>query len=147
MLGPVVPEDSDRGATTESLRPDAGKASFALPGGVVAAVGAFLVALGARLAFVVESRDNPFFTHRLIDEVDYHVIATRALAGTWPGPEALFRPPLYPAFLAAVYRVVGDDIVTVKLLQVAVGSLAAPLASWMAMRLFERERLALAAGL
>src|SRR6185436_16656569 len=110
-------------------------------------VAVFVVALLVRLIFVVQSLKNPFFTHRLIDEIDYHVLATRFRAGIWPSAEAYFRPPLYPLFLGAVYAVAGDAVVDVKLVQVALGALAAPLTLVIATRATGQPRVGLAAGL
>ena len=71
-----------------------------VPPVLAAAIVAFFVALALRLVFVLDAHDSPFLTHRLIDEQDYHGLAQGFLHGQWPGREALFRPPLYPMFLA-----------------------------------------------
>lgn len=113
----------------------------------VAGVAAYCVALVLRIVFVAEERHNPFFLHRLIDEIDYHVMAERFLAGAWPGHEAFFRPPLYPLLLGGQYRLFGDDLVTTKLVQAAVGSSAAPLTVWLAFRSLGSVALSLTAGL
>jgi len=112
-----------------------------------AALVAFGVALAVRLAFIIDDVHSPYLAHRLIDELDYHDMATRFARGTWPGSEAIFRPPLYPIFLAAMYRVVGDDVLNVRLTQSALGALAAPLTVIIASRVLGSARLALVAGL
>jgi tetratricopeptide (TPR) repeat protein len=114
---------------------------------VVAALSAFVIALAVRLAFVVDARDSPFLAHRLIDEQDYHNLAQGYVRGAWPDGEALFRPPLYPLFLAATYRLVGSDVWTVRLVQAGLGSIAAPLTVWICARVLGSVRLALGAGL
>src|SRR5579862_7926606 len=111
------------------------------------AIAAFVVALVVRLVFCVQASKSPFMDVRLIDEQDYHNLAEGFLHGTWPGHEALFRPPLYPLFLAAIYRVAGDDVWTVRIVQAGFGELAAPLAAWIAGRVFRSPPAALAAGL
>ena len=117
------------------------------PAWAVYALVAFIVALVIRLAFVLEASRGTFMAYRLIDEQDYDQLARGLIAGRWPGPEALFRPPLYPMFLAAVYRLFGDDPLTVRLVQAALGSFAAPMTVAIAMRVLRSERQALVAGL
>jgi 4-amino-4-deoxy-L-arabinose transferase-like glycosyltransferase len=108
---------------------------------------AFDVSLAIRLAFVVSARGSPFFQHRLIDEQDYDILAKSLLAGRWPGSEALFRPPLYPIFLAAAYRLVGDDVLTARLVGIGFGAVAAPLTVCIAACALGSVRRGLAAGL
>ena len=117
------------------------------PPWVIAALVAFVAALVIRLAFVIDASSGTFMAYRLIDEQDYDQLARELLAGRWPGNEALFRPPLYPIFLAAVYRFIGDDPVTVRLVQAALGSLAAPLTVAIGSRVLRSDRQALVAGL
>lgn len=112
-----------------------------------AAVISWAVALAVRLSFVVDARGSPFLGHRLIDEQDYHGLALAFLGGSWPGREALFRPPLYPLFLAGAYRAFGDDVWTTRLVQMGVGALAAPLTVALAARVLGSAAQALAAGL
>jgi tetratricopeptide (TPR) repeat protein len=113
----------------------------------VAGLVSFVAALVLRLVFVAEERNNPFFLHRLIDEIDYHVMAERLLSGAWPDHEAFFRPPLYPLFLGGLYKLLGEDVVTTRLVQSALGSIAAPLAAWVAFLSLGSARAALATGL
>jgi tetratricopeptide (TPR) repeat protein len=114
---------------------------------LVSAGFSFVLALALRLAFVVQTMDDPFLDRRMVDEIDYHQMAQRFVQGAWPGPEALFRPPLHPLFLGCVYRLVGDGIFDVKLVQVAVGALVAPLTGWLATRALGSARAGLVAGL
>lgn len=111
------------------------------------AVAAFVVALVVRLVFCVQASKSPFMGVRLIDEQDYHNLAEGFLHGSWPGHEALFRPPLYPLFLSALYRAAGDDVWTVRIVQAGFGALSAPLTAWIAGKAFRSPPAALAAGL
>lgn len=129
-----------------------GSEKSAEPKGLVPAllaccIAAFFAALALRLAFILDASDSPFLAHRLIDEQDYHGLAEGLLRGRWPGAEALFRPPLYPIFLAATYRLFGDDVFTVRLVQVGLGALAAPLTVWIGARTLGSVRQGLATGL
>jgi hypothetical protein len=75
-------------------------------------IAVFLCALTVRFAYLAQDAASPFFWHRLIDASHYHLLGLRFANHEWPGREALFRPPLYPFFLGTVYRLLGDDIVT-----------------------------------
>lgn len=67
-----------------------------------------LVALVVRLVAIHALAQPP-----VRDELDYHRLAVGLLAGGGyglePGRPTTFIPPLYPAFLAAVYLVFGED--------------------------------------
>ena len=107
----------------------------------------FLCALGVRLACLAEEAANPYFWHRLIDAHHYHLLGLRFAHHEWPGPEALFRPPLYPVFLGTLYRLLGDDIVILKTVQATMGALSCLLVYAIGRLAFERRRIALLAGL
>lgn len=90
-----------------------------------------------------------FDTSPKADEADYHAIATSFVSGhgfSDPGghPTAR-RPPLYPAFLAALYAVFGPDPLAGRLAQVLLGIAVVALTAAVARRLFDR-RVALAAA-
>jgi 4-amino-4-deoxy-L-arabinose transferase-like glycosyltransferase len=113
---------------------------------LVPPVAVFLCALAVRLAYLAQDASSPFFWHRLIDASHYHLLALRFANHEWPGREALFRPPLYPLFLGALYRVFGDDIVTLKSLQAAIGALSCLLVYFIGRLAFERRFVAIAAA-
>ena len=105
-----------------------------------------------RALYLVEVIAAPSFR---VPEVDaaYHDYWARALVtGDWsppagrPDPEiaarAYFRPPGYPFFLAAVYRLLGGDYLSPRLAQMALGLLNIVLAF-----LFARRWFGAAAGL
>ncbi|MDJ0765706.1 MAG: glycosyltransferase family 39 protein [Myxococcota bacterium] len=70
----------------------------------------------------------------------------RIAAGA-PLPErAYFHSPLYHFFLGSVYRIVGRDLWTVRLIQHILGALTAVLVYLTALRLFERHAIAAIAG-
>lgn len=60
------------------------------------------------------------------DEPDYHAIALHLAAGqgfsVFPGEPSAWRPPGYPAFLAAVYMFVGPIPAVVRLVQCFIGA-------------------------
>ncbi len=111
------------------------------------ALAVFAVALGVRLLFLAGYADNPFFAHRGLDAVDYHLKALGFLAGTWPAAEAFFWPPLYSLFLALVYQLAGQPAAVATLVQLVLGSVSCALVVLVAGELFGGVAVPLAAGL
>jgi hypothetical protein len=74
---------------------------------------ALVAALALRLLYQWQASRGPFASsvYLPIDAREYHAWAVAWLAGAWPPPEAFFRPPLYTAFLAAIYRLAGPALV------------------------------------
>jgi len=111
-----------------------------------------LAALALGLAFVVRAAylyaqsDAPAFRHPEVDAAYHDYWARAMVSGDWtppPGrpdpeiqPRAYFRPPGYPFFLAAVYRVLGPDYLLPRLAQAALGLLNVWLAFVAARRWF-----------
>jgi len=60
------------------------------------------------------------------DEPDYDAIATNLAAGrgfaVFPGQPSAWRPPAYPAFLAAIYKLAGRDFAVVRFVQCLIGA-------------------------
>jgi len=70
-----------------------------------------------RVLHIWNSRGNPTFWAPAVDPAWYDDTALNILNGHW-GPFPLFRAPLYPALLAAVYGIFGHDLVAARLLNV-----------------------------
>ena len=83
-----------------------------------------LVALAAalRLAYTFGSRHSPFFDHLDLDTKFYDSWAKQIAAGNWIGREVFFMGPLYPYFLAVVYKIFGPSLLAAKALQSLVGA-------------------------
>lgn len=86
--------------------------------GIIAA--AFLV----RLAYLYQIENLPFFYHLVGDAKSYWEWSGRIASGDWLGAEAFYQAPAYPYFLALVRAVVGDDLWRVRVVQIALGSIA-----------------------
>ena len=110
------------------------------------AVAIFLVSLTVRLAHLFQIRRAPFFTLSMGDAQSYHAWAQRIAAGDWIGSDVFYQAPLYPYFLALVYRLLGEAPMTVRLCQAVIGSLACVWLAFAAWRLFSRPA-GIAAGL
>ena len=82
----------------------------------------FGLALAVRLVFVSEQSQSPLFGFRGVDADRYHEMAVGWLDGLWPGGRAFDWPPLYAIFLGSLYRWVGQDIATIKIVQALIGA-------------------------
>ncbi len=84
-----------------------------------------------------------------VDSSDYLAHANVILeTGQYPneGNLPIFRPPLYPVFIAALWSIFPGSIVAIKLVQVALFAFAAWLIFKTAMRITENQFLSLAAS-
>jgi len=100
--------------------------------------GIFLLALVLRLAYLSQLRSSPLFEHPQMD-ARIHDEWARAIAGGdtyWEGP--YFRAPLYPAVLAAVYKVFGPGYLAPRIVQSVLGALSCCLLYLLGRSLFGR---------
>lgn len=96
----------------------------------------FLLALTVRLIYLSQIKTNPFFHHPIVDCRTYDSMAVRIAAGDWVGNEVFFQAPLYPYFLALIYRIFGHDYYIARLIQLILGSLSCVLVYLVAKRVF-----------
>ncbi len=89
--------------------------AFALCVAAVIAVG-----LTLRLANLADTADSPFFTRPVIDGQAYDKWAKAILAKEAP-VEPFYQDPLYPYFLAGVYRLFGHNYSSVYAIQLLLG--------------------------
>lgn len=95
------------------------------------------VAAAARLLYVGDIKNLPFFNAPVGDEAAYHAVAHTILGGDLlAGTGIFYQDPLYPYFLAAVYALFGDSVIVPKAIQLAVGILSCILIFFIARRLF-----------
>jgi len=108
----------------------------------------FLLALGVRCLYLVDSRDHPGFKTPIVD-ASFYDLAARQLAGSTGEGAArddgdgtlrsatearlYWQPFLYPRIIAAVYAL-GGSILTLKGLQALVGALTAAGTFWLGVR-------------
>ena len=81
-----------------------------------------LLALVARLVYIMQISRAPFFDLRIGDARAYHEWALRIAGGDWLGGEVFYQAPLYPYFLATVYALVGDGAALVRFIQAVIGA-------------------------
>jgi Flp pilus assembly protein TadD/4-amino-4-deoxy-L-arabinose transferase-like glycosyltransferase len=107
--------------------------------------GIFLLALLVRVIYTLQQRANPQFIAPVLDPAYHDEWAWKLATGAWKPEGPFFRAPLYPLFLAALYRVFGHDFLAVRLVEGIVGSLSCVLTWAIGERLFSR-RVGLVAG-
>ena len=103
-------------------------------------IGILLLAAAIRFAYFQERAVQPDFSFPVSDAGFHHYWARALASGGWtPGPgfpdprvqtTPFFRPPGYPYFLAALYKVAGPSIRTVVVVQALLGVLNVGLAFW-----------------
>jgi tetratricopeptide (TPR) repeat protein len=96
----------------------------------------FAVAFGVRLLHLWSIQRAPFFDLLIGDARGYDAWARQIAGGDWVGHAVFYQAPLYPYFLAAIYRTAGDSLMTVRVLQAVVGSCASVLVGLAAGRFF-----------
>jgi len=107
----------------------------------------FVVALAVRLAFLTEFAQTPLFYYFGLDSAEYDEMARGLLDGSWPGPYAFSRPPLYSLFLALLYGTVGSGFVALRVVHALVGATSCLVLYRLARELVGSERVArIAAG-
>lgn len=107
----------------------------------------FGVAIGLRVIYLFQAKANdPLFFAPQMDALYHHQWAQAIVARTEFIADAYFRAPLYPFFLALLYRIFGVDFFVVRLVQAVLGAVSCGLLFLLGKRLFDR-RTGLAAGL
>jgi len=143
-LTPPHPNRATTGATAEAATGATTGATAAWWDGPRAGGLIVLVGLALRLAHLADFSRLPIFDRPTVDAALY-LDAARAWAhGEFPG--VFFKPPLYPALLAAWWHLCGDNFFALRLLGATAGAATCGVTWWIAKRLFG-PRVALAAGL
>ncbi len=81
----------------------------------------FLLSLAIRLVYLWEISGSPFFDHAVVDEYIYDHMAKAIVRGL-PEQNGVFRPPLYPMFLALWYAIIGPDVGMMRVIQMFIGA-------------------------
>jgi 4-amino-4-deoxy-L-arabinose transferase-like glycosyltransferase len=85
-------------------------------------LGIWVVALLVRVVYLSEISGAPFADLRVGDAEAYHEWALRIAGGEWLGRDVFYQAPLYPYFLAFIYRIAGDSTIVVRMIQAIVGA-------------------------
>ena len=100
-----------------------------------------LLALALRLAYLHDIRDQPLYTHLVVDQEAYDSWAAEIAAGDWLGQKVFYQDPLYPYLLGAVYAVFGRSLTLVYLLQSALSAATCLLVYGIGRRAFDDPRI------
>ena len=104
------------------------------------------LAFAVRFAYLLEAQALPLFHATISDARSYWNWSDRIAGGDWLGDTVFYQAPLYAYFLALVKLVVGADLWRVRLVQIALGSLACGVL-FLAGKQFLSRRAGIAAGL
>ena len=106
----------------------------------------FVVAFAVRLVHIWQIKPSPFFDVLLGDARGYDEWARRLAGGDWIGTEVFYQAPLYPYYLGVLYKLLGHDLLIVRICQAAIGSASCALLALAGERFFSK-RVGLIAGL
>jgi Tfp pilus assembly protein PilF len=109
-------------------------------------VGVAVVALVARLTWMLGLRHTPYWHYLMGDAQNFDQWARQILEGTQRA-EVFYQAPLYPYFLVLIYGTLGHSLGAVRLVQAVLGSGACVLLFDAVTRFFEDRRVGLVAGL
>jgi tetratricopeptide (TPR) repeat protein len=107
----------------------------------------FGLALAARLLCLLELADDELFGVLLGDAARFDSWAREIAAGNWRGGEVFYQAPLYPYFMALVYRLADADTMAIRLTQAVLGAAGCALIGAATGRLFGGRVGAWAGGL
>ncbi|MCH8146392.1 MAG: glycosyltransferase family 39 protein [Planctomycetes bacterium] len=96
------------------------------------------VAFGLRAVYVHQLSANPLFAHPEMDELYHDQWARNMVAGESFVDGPYFRAPLYPAFLALIYKIFGQSYMAPRMAQAVLGSLSCGLLFLVGWRVFGR---------
>jgi 4-amino-4-deoxy-L-arabinose transferase-like glycosyltransferase len=101
------------------------------------AAGIFLLAFGLRFFHITEILQNsPFFDVFPGDLGAYDRWASKIPEQGWSGREIFYQDPLYPYFLAIIYKVIGRDFFWIYTIQALFGAATAMLVFLLGNRIF-----------
>ena len=85
-----------------------------------------LLAVTLRVVYLVQTQDNPLFlpVDNGLDPSLHHNRAKLISQGVGLSPDFIYGMPLYPYFLAAVYKFFGESVFAVRLIQMLLGTLS-----------------------
>lgn len=106
----------------------------------------FVFALLVRGAVVWQLAGSLLFDTIVGDARNYDAWARQIAAGDWVGGEVFYQAPLYPYFLALVYRWISADLLVVRCVQIVLGAASCAFLAQAGWRFFSRP-VGIAAGL
>jgi 4-amino-4-deoxy-L-arabinose transferase-like glycosyltransferase/Flp pilus assembly protein TadD len=83
---------------------------------------AIIFAAGIRILYWVQFQSSDLGPILLVDAEGYHLKALKLLTKGWLGDSAFYQAPLYPYFLAMIYKIFGQKILIVQGIQIALST-------------------------
>jgi Tfp pilus assembly protein PilF/4-amino-4-deoxy-L-arabinose transferase-like glycosyltransferase len=106
----------------------------------VAPILIFPVSFFVRLIYLFEFyAKSPFTSYLYLDAFRYNSWAQSIAFGIQHAIEPTFRAPLYPIFLAAIYKIFRYDLFTVRLAQMLISALSCVLIYYIAVKIFNKR--------
>ncbi len=115
----VLKGQDDDGANIGRSRVMIGQISLS-PYPILGAI--FFLALVLRLLYVWDVSESAFFGQLVVDQASYDAWAMKIAAGDWLGSATFYQDPLYPYFLAIIYKAFGRSLLLVYILQAIISS-------------------------
>lgn len=113
----------------------------------LAYISVWLIAFVLRLTCLLQIGNVPASDLLVGDAVTYHAWGSRIAAGDWIGTGVFYQAPLYPYFLGLLYTIIGSDLFSVRLVQIALGAGSCVLLARAGSSFFGRTAPGLLAGL
>jgi len=110
---------------------------------ILIGIAAFVI----RAVYLFELRDTPLFAVLIGDGKQYDSWARQIAAGQWLGTEVFYQTPLYPYFLAVIFKLAGHSLLTVRLVQALLGAASCVLLGLAARRWFNQKTALVAAAM
>jgi tetratricopeptide (TPR) repeat protein len=107
---------------------------------------AAVLALVVRVAYLAELDGSPLLSGLMGDSRQYDAWAQQIAGGEWVGTQVFYQAPLYPYWLAVIFRLAGHDLGLVRVFQAMLGALSCVLLG-VAGRRFFSDRVGVLAAL
>jgi tetratricopeptide (TPR) repeat protein len=98
-----------------------------------------VVAILLRIIYLAELRHTPPFAVLIGDARQYDYWAQEIAGGQWIGHEVFYQTPLYPYFLAIIFKLAGHQLIVVRVVQAFLGAASCVLLGSAGERFFDRR--------
>ena len=82
----------------------------------------FVLAFCLRLIYTLQIQTLPTFEVLIVDAFSYNEWAKNIIQNSWLGDKAFYQAPLYPYFIALIYKIFGIKLFAVRIIQVLMSS-------------------------
>ncbi len=82
----------------------------------------FILAFCLRLIYTLQIETLPTFKALIVDAFSYNEWAKNIIQNSWLGDKVFYQAPLYPYFIALIYKIFGIKLFAVRIVQVLMSS-------------------------